>query len=67
MIYFNNTDDAEVRWQSEDRAHRIGQTQHLNIIDLYSPQTVEVKMQKQQKEKETLADIVMRRGWRDAL
>lgn len=67
MLYFNNTDDAEVRWQSEDRAHRIGQTQHLNIIDLYSPQTVEVKMQKQQKEKETLADIVMRRGWRDAL
>jgi SNF2 family DNA or RNA helicase len=67
MIYFNNIDDAEIRWQSEDRAHRIGQTQHLNIIDLYSPQTIEVKMQRQQKEKETLADIVMRRGWRDAL
>jgi SNF2 family DNA or RNA helicase len=67
MIYFNNTDDAEVRWQSEDRAHRIGQTQHLNIIDLFSPETVEVKMQRQQADKETLADIVMRRGWRAAL
>jgi SNF2 family DNA or RNA helicase len=67
MIFFNNTDDAEIRWQSEDRAHRIGQTQHLTIIDLYSPGTVEVKMQKQQAEKETLANIVMRGDWRDAL
>jgi SNF2 family DNA or RNA helicase len=67
MIYFNNTDDAEVRWQSEDRAHRIGQTKHLNIIDLFAPQTIEVKMQKQQAEKETLAAIVMKKGWRAAL
>ena len=67
MLYFNNTDDAEVRWQSEDRAHRIGQTKHLNIIDLYSPKTVEVLMQKQQAEKETLAHVVMRRGWKAAL
>lgn len=67
MIYFNNTDDAEVRWQSEDRAHRIGQTQHLTIVDLFSPNTVEVKMQRQQAAKETLANIVMRRGWREAL
>jgi len=67
MIYFNNIDDAEIRWQSEDRAHRIGQTKHLTIIDLFAPQTVEVKMQKQQAEKETIANIVMRRGWRDAL
>jgi SNF2 family DNA or RNA helicase len=67
MIYFNNTDDAEIRWQSEDRAHRIGQTEHLNIIDLFSPGTVEIKMQKQQAAKESLANIVMRRGWRAAL
>jgi SNF2 family DNA or RNA helicase len=67
MIYFNNTDDAEIRWQSEDRAHRIGQTQHLNIIDLFSPNTVETKIQRQQADKESIADIVMKRGWRDAL
>lgn len=67
MIYFNNTDDAEIRWQSEDRAHRIGQVNHLNIIDLFAPDTVEVKMQQQQAAKETLADIVMRRGWKAAL
>lgn len=67
MIFFNNTDDAEIRWQSEDRAHRIGQTQHLTIIDLFSPGTVEVKIQKQQVDKETIANIVMRRGWQAAL
>lgn len=67
MIYFNNIDDAEIRWQSEDRAHRIGQVNHLNIIDLFSPNTVEVKIQKQQREKEALAAIVMRRGWLAAL
>lgn len=67
MIYFNNVDDAEVRWQSEDRAHRIGQTKHLTIIDLFSPKTVEVKIQKAQLTKEMLADIVMRRRWMEAL
>lgn len=67
MIFFNNIDDAEIRWQAEDRAHRIGQTQHLSIVDMFSPGTVEVKIQKQQKEKESLADIVMRGDWRDAL
>jgi SNF2 family DNA or RNA helicase len=67
MVYFNNTDDAEIRWQSEDRAHRIGQDFHLNIIDMFSPQTVETKIQEQQKTKESLANIVMKRGWREVL
>jgi len=67
MIYFNNTDDFEVRLQSEDRAHRIGQTKHLTIVDLFAPGTVEVKMQKQQAAKESLANIVMRGDWRSAL
>jgi SNF2 family DNA or RNA helicase len=67
MIFFNNVDDLEIRLQAEDRAHRIGQTKHLSLIDLYAPDTVETKMQKQQKEKMSLVDIVMRGDWRDAL
>lgn len=67
MIYFNSTDDFEVRLQSEDRAHRIGQTQHLTIIDLFAPGTVETKMQEQQRTKQSLLDIVMKKGWREAL
>jgi hypothetical protein len=34
MIYYAQTSDAEVRWQSEDRAHRIGQTKSLTVVDL---------------------------------
>jgi len=36
-IYFSNTFSHEHREQSEDRAHRIGQTKHVNIIDLWCP------------------------------
>jgi SNF2 family DNA or RNA helicase len=67
MIFFNNIDDAEIRWQAEDRAHRIGQTKHLTIIDMYAPKTIEVKITKQQKEKQSIANIVLRKGWREAL
>jgi SNF2 family DNA or RNA helicase len=67
MIYFNSTDDFEVRLQSEDRAHRIGQHNTLTIVDLFAPRTVEVKMQQQQMQKQTLLDVVMTSGWRAAL
>jgi SNF2 family DNA or RNA helicase len=33
-IYYSNTFSLEHREQSEDRAHRIGQDKHVNIIDL---------------------------------
>lgn len=36
-IYYSNTFSYEHREQSEDRAHRIGQTKHVNIIDLWCP------------------------------
>lgn len=67
MIFFNNIDDAEIRWQSEDRAHRMGQTEHLHVIDMFAPGTLETKIRRQQIDKETVADIVMKRGWIEAL
>ena len=36
VIYYSNNYDLEVRLQSEDRAHRIGQTKSVNYIDLIS-------------------------------
>ena len=36
VIYYSNSYDLEVRLQSEDRAHRIGQTKSVNYIDLIS-------------------------------
>lgn len=67
MIFFNDIDDAEMRWQAEDRAHRIGQTKNLNIVDFYSRGTVESKIAAQRVRKESLSDIVMKGKWREAL
>ena len=40
-IYFRNNYSLEDRLQSEDRAHRIGQTKSVTIIDMISPGTVD--------------------------
>jgi len=34
VIYFSNSYNLEVRQQSEDRAHRIGQTSQVTYVDL---------------------------------
>jgi len=44
MIYYSNNYDLEVRLQSEDRAHRIGQTKSVTYIDLLAPKTVDEKI-----------------------
>jgi len=43
-IYFSNTFSLEHRQQSEDRAHRIGQTKHVNIIDLLCPVAAKINV-----------------------
>jgi SNF2 family DNA or RNA helicase len=37
VIYYSNDFDLATRMQSEDRVHRIGQTNPVNIYDIYSP------------------------------
>jgi SNF2 family DNA or RNA helicase len=44
MIYYSNSYDLEIRLQSEDRAHRIGQTKSVTYIDLISPKTIDEKI-----------------------
>lgn len=44
VIYYNNSFHLEHRLQSEDRAHRIGQDQPVNYIDIMAPGTVDVKI-----------------------
>ena len=41
VVYFSNNYNLEVRQQSEDRAHRIGQTSNVNYIDLICEKTID--------------------------
>lgn len=66
-IYFSNSYDIEKRQQSEDRAHRIGQTKNVNIVDIIARNTVDETIMKSLKTKKSLQDIVMVDGWTKAL
>jgi SNF2 family DNA or RNA helicase len=41
VVYFSNSYNLEVRQQSEDRAHRIGQTKNVLYIDLVAEKTID--------------------------
>ena len=58
-IYYSYGYDLEVRLQSEDRAHRIGQTKHVLYVDLVSPDTVDEKIIAALRNKIDLAQQVL--------
>ena len=41
VVYFSNSYNLEVREQSEDRAHRIGQDKNVTYIDLITENTID--------------------------
>jgi len=51
VIYYSNGYDLEKRFQSEDRAHRIGQKKSVTYIDLIAEGTVDEKIVKDASEK----------------
>ena len=59
VIYYSNSYDLEIRLQSEDRAHRIGQTNKVTYIDLVSPDTIDEKILAALQEKINLAQTVL--------
>jgi SNF2 family DNA or RNA helicase len=59
VIYYSNSFDLEVRLQSEDRAHRIGQTRKVTYVDLMSPGTVDEKIVQALRDKINLSNEVM--------
>ena len=59
VIYWNNGYDLETRIQSEDRAHRIGQKNHVTYVDLVSPDTVDEKILAALKGKIDIAQEVL--------
>ena len=46
IIYYSNSYDLELRIQSEDRIHRIGQNDKCTYIDLVAKDTVDEKILK---------------------
>jgi SNF2 family DNA or RNA helicase len=59
MIYYSNSYDLEIRLQSEDRAHRIGQKKAVTYIDLIVENTIDEKIVKSLREKIDLAGQVL--------
>jgi SNF2 family DNA or RNA helicase len=59
VIYFSNSYDLEIRKQSEDRAHRIGQNKSVTYIDFVSPDTIDEKILASLRDKDVLAGQVM--------
>ena len=59
VVYYSNSYDLEIRLQSEDRAHRIGQNNKVTYIDLVSPRTIDEKILKALRGKINLAGKVL--------
>tara|TARA_R110000782_G_scaffold93628_1_gene177179 strand:- start:221 stop:1117 length:897 start_codon:yes stop_codon:yes gene_type:complete len=66
VIYYSNSYDLEIRLQSEDRAHRIGQKNKVTYIDLVSPGTIDEKILEALRNKIDIAGKVLGedvKGW----
>ena len=59
VVYFSNNYDLEIRLQSEDRAHRIGQKNKVTYVDLVSKGTIDEKILMALKNKVDIASQVM--------
>ncbi|MCI0560473.1 MAG: DEAD/DEAH box helicase, partial [Nitrososphaera sp.] len=64
VVYYMNSYSVEQRVQSEDRAHRIGQTKSVTYIDLLTPGTVDEKVLSAIRERQDIAALIMRDGWK---
>lgn len=67
VVYYNNLYDLEVRLQSEDRAHRIGQKNNVTYIDLVTENTVEEKILKALRDKIDIATLVLNEDYKEWL
>ena len=67
VIYFSNSYDLEIRLQSEDRAHRISQSNKVTYVDLVAPDTIDEKILKALRSKIDLAGKVLGEEARDWL
>jgi len=65
VIYYSNGYDLEVRLQSEDRAHRIGQTNKVTYVDIIAENTSDEKILKALRNKIDISSQVLAEGYKD--
>ena len=65
VIYYSNNYDLEKRLQSEDRAHRIGQTGSVTYVDLVAEKTIDERIIKSLKDKVNIANEIMGEDLKD--
>lgn len=59
VVYYANGFNAELRWQSEDRCHRIGQTNKVTYFDLVAEKTIDNNIVRALRKKKNVADSVV--------
>ena len=59
VVYYSNNYDLEKRLQSEDRAHRIGQTGSVTYVDLIAEDTIDERIVKALRDKINIANEIM--------
>jgi len=64
VIYYSNSFSLESRAQSEDRAHRIGQTGTVTYVDIVMNETVDLKLLDVLRRKQQLAASVTGDAWK---
>lgn len=67
VIYYSNSFSLESRLQSEDRAHRIGQRNSVEYIDLVAKGTIDVKLRRKLRGKKETANIITGDAWTEWL
>lgn len=65
VIYYSNGYDLEVRLQSEDRAHRIGQTNKVTYVDIVAEGTVDEKVIRALRDKIDISSRVLAEGYKE--
>jgi len=65
VVYYGNNYDLEHRSQSEDRAHRVGQTRSVTYVDLVARDTVDEKILVALRRKINLATAITGENYRE--
>lgn len=65
VVYFSNNYQLELRRQSEDRAHRIGQLNSVNYVDLVCKGTVDEKIINALRNHSQVASATLGDTWRE--